>query len=97
MSRRIAPAAESDLDEIWLYIARETSVDSADRFVDSLTSRLLLLATYPHAGRERDDVMPGLRAFPVGEYMVLYRVKGDDVVILRVVRGSRDLSSLPID
>jgi plasmid stabilization system protein ParE len=35
-----------------------------------------------------------MRAFPVGEYIVLYRAEGDDVLIQRVVRGSRDLETL---
>jgi plasmid stabilization system protein ParE len=34
---------------------------------------------------------PGLRNFPVGEYMILYRIEAEDVLILRVLRGSRDL------
>jgi hypothetical protein len=32
--------------------------------------------------------------FPVGEYAILYRVDGNDVLIQRVVRGSRDLGTL---
>jgi plasmid stabilization system protein ParE len=36
----------------------------------------------------------GIRGLPVGEYIVLYRVEGTDVVIVRVVRGSRDLDAL---
>jgi len=36
----------------------------------------------------------GLRSFPVGEYMILYRTEGEDVVILRLLRGSRDILAL---
>jgi hypothetical protein len=32
--------------------------------------------------------------FPVGDYLVLYRVDGKDVVVDRVVHGSRDLEAL---
>jgi toxin ParE1/3/4 len=46
-------------------------------------------------GRRRDeDLRPGLRSFPVGEYVIIYRVEGEDVLILRVIRGSRDLEAL---
>jgi plasmid stabilization system protein ParE len=38
-----------------------------------------------------------MRAFPVGEYVVLYRVEGDDVLIQRVARGSRDLEALLLE
>jgi toxin ParE1/3/4 len=62
--------------------------------VDSLTTRFFLLGTHPRAGRQRDDLWPGMRVFPVGDYVVLYRVDGNDVLIDRVVRGSRDLEAL---
>ena len=94
MAHRLSPEAAGDLDDVWFYVARNSSVEVADRFVDSLTTRFLLLASYPRAGRERDDLRPGVRAFPVGEYVVLYRAEGNDVLIARVVRGSRDLESL---
>ena len=33
-----------------------------------------LLASYPNLGRARDeDLRPGLRSFPVGEYVIIYR------------------------
>lgn len=38
-----------------------------------------------------------MRSFGVGEYVVLYRVDGADVLIQRVVRGSRDLQALVRD
>ena len=94
MAHRLAPEAEVDLDELWYYVATNASVEIADRLVDSLTTRLFLLGTHPHAGRRRDDLRSGVRAFPVGEYVVLYRVEGDGVLIQRVVRGSRDIEAL---
>lgn len=96
MAHHLAPEAEADLDEIWHYIATESdSIEMADRIVDSLTDRFFLLATHPHIGRRRDeDLLPALRSFPVGEYVVIYRVHAEDVLILRVIRGSRDIEAL---
>lgn len=94
MAHRLAPEAEANLDEIWLYAAGQANVEIADRLVDALTRRFFLLGRYPRAGRRRDDLRPGIRSFPVGQYLVLYRLDGEDVLILRVVRGSRDLESL---
>lgn len=34
---------------------------------------------YPRAGCRRDDLQPGVRSLAAGEYIVLYRVEGDDV------------------
>ena len=45
--------------------------------------------------RARDeDLRPGLRSFPIGEYIILYRIEDEDVVILRVLRGSRNIAAL---
>jgi toxin ParE1/3/4 len=61
------PQAESDLYEIWYFVAtKSNSLDTADRLVDSITDRFLLLASHPNLGRARDeDLRPGLRTFPV--------------------------------
>jgi toxin ParE1/3/4 len=97
MAHRLAPRAELDLDDIWHYLATNASIEVADRLVDSLTTRFFLLSRYPRVGRRRDHLRPGIRSFPVGEYIVLYRLERDDVLILRVVRGSRDLEALLLD
>lgn len=96
MDFRVAPQAESDLDDIWYFLATQSSsIDVADRVVDSITARFVLLAREPYIGRRRDeDLRPGIRTFPVGDYVIAYRVDGDDVLILRVLRGSRDIEAL---
>lgn len=96
MAHRIAPQAETDLNDIWYYIARESgSVEIANRLIDSLTKRFLLLAKHPYMGRARDDDFgTGTRSFPVGEYVVMYGRLDVDVVILRVVHCRRDLEPL---
>jgi toxin ParE1/3/4 len=96
MARRVAPRAESDLDNIWLYTAKESgSMDVATRLVDSITDRFLFLTRFPYAGRSRDrDLGAGTRSFPVGEYVIVYCVEGEDVFILRVVHGRRDFETL---
>jgi toxin ParE1/3/4 len=95
MAHRLAPQAESDLDDIWYYVAQESAnLEIADRLIDSIVERFLLLASHPHIGRSRSDLRPGLRSFAVGAYVIIYRVDGADVLVLRVLRGSRDLPAL---
>jgi toxin ParE1/3/4 len=95
MAHRLAPEVQTELDEIWYFIATESgSPDIADRFTDSITDRFSLIATHPHAGRLRDDLLPGLRSFPVGPYLVFCRVIDSDVLILHVAHGRRNLESL---
>ena len=96
MGHRLAPEAEADLDSAWYYVATASgSVDIADRLIESITTRFLLLTAHPHLGRPRDEELrPGLRTFPVGEYVIVYRLAGEDVSILRVLRGSRNIEAL---
>jgi plasmid stabilization system protein ParE len=85
MAHRVAPRAEADLDDIWLYVAKESaSMDVATRLIDSITGRLSFLAAFPYVGRVRDeDFGTGTRSFVVGEYIIVYCVNGPDVLILR--------------
>jgi toxin ParE1/3/4 len=95
MAHRVAPEAESDLDEIWYYVAEESgSIETADRLIDSITDRFFLLARSPYIGRSRDDLGPGYRGFPVETYLIIYCLEGGDVLVLRVVHGRRELGAL---
>jgi toxin ParE1/3/4 len=91
-----SPQADSDLDSIWQYIAIQSgSYEIADRLIDSITDSFLLLAAHPHIGRARDqDLRLGLRSFPVGNYIILYRIQDRHVLVLRVVHGSRNIQAL---
>jgi toxin ParE1/3/4 len=99
MAHRLAPEAETDLHSTWHYVATESNSDIADRLIDAITSRILLVARYPHLGRRRDaDLRPGLRTFVAKALVLVYRVLDDgDVLVLRVLRGSRDLEALLAD
>ena len=96
MTHRLAPSACADLDTIWDYLARESRSEAiADQQIDAITERFDLLASQPHIGRARDDDLgPGRRSFPVGQYVIVYRIVRGDVRILRVVHGRRDLEAL---
>ena len=74
MAHRVAGDVEVDLDEIWLYVATESScMDVANRVVDSITDRFFLIASFPFAGRARDDDFGvGARSFAIGQYVIVY-------------------------
>lgn len=70
------------------------SIEIADHSIDNITERFWLLAQRPHIGRARDDLRPGLRSFPAGDYVILYRTDGKNALILHVMHGSRDIPKL---
>lgn len=92
MAHRLAPQARAELSNIWNYIARESgNAAAADGVIDSITERFYLLAQFPYMGRARDDLRPGLRSFPVGQYVIIYTIDDEDVQILHVFHGRRDI------
>ena len=95
MAHGLSREAEAELDDIWRYIAMKSGCfEIADRLIDAITERFFLLSHYPHIGCRRDnDLRPGLRTFSVGEYIIIYRTEGEDVLVLHVVRGSRDIQA----
>ncbi len=88
---RVSDPAKRDLEEIWYYIATKSSrIEVASEVVESITRHFALLVRTPEAGTRRDEVELGIRAFPVGKYIIYYRVVGSRIFILRVIHGMRD-------
>jgi toxin ParE1/3/4 len=85
--------AEIDLIEIWTYVARDNP-DAADRLLDRIEDACVRLAETPHLGPARPDLAADLRYFVVGEYLILYRERGRNVEIVRIVHGARRLAGL---
>ncbi len=45
-------------------------------------------------GRDRQDLLPGLRSFTVGQYIVFYRISEDIVQVARVLNAARDVETV---
>jgi toxin ParE1/3/4 len=97
MVHHVSARAKADLDHIWDYLYQESGSEAvADGQIDAITERFYLLATHPRAGRARDDDLgPGRRSFSVNRrYIIVYRITGRDVRILRIAHGAQDLKAL---
>jgi toxin ParE1/3/4 len=90
--RRTAQA-EEDLIDFWLYIAQDNP-GAADRLLDEIEDKFSLLAANPKLGPARPDIAEDCRYFPVGRYLILYRLIADGIEVVRVVQGSRRLEDL---
>jgi plasmid stabilization system protein ParE len=89
----LGTAAELDLDEIWEYIA-EDSIDAADRWIERLFDAFEKLAQNPGIGHKREDLTAYPVLFwPVGAYLILYRVQSELLEIVAVTQGARDIPS----
>lgn len=55
MAHQRAPGADSDPDDIWHYVARESgNTDRAEHFIASITEPFYMLAASPYIGRVGD-------------------------------------------
>jgi plasmid stabilization system protein ParE len=83
--------ADRDLDDIWAYIARD-NIDAADRWIDKLFEAFEALGQSPGMGHTREDLTPHAVLFwPVGAYLIIYRVTRRPIEIVAVTQGSRDV------
>ena len=87
---QLTDRADADLFEISLYLARQGSIETAERFIDAVHEQFRRLADYPSMGRAREELAPGLRSIPEGKYVIFYRSLQEDILIIRVLHGSRD-------
>lgn len=90
---RLARRARQDLLNIWQYIASDNQ-QAADQFIDLVTHHFEILGRNPRVGRRRDELRRGYRSFPVGNYLILYRIVDSGVCVMRVVHGRRNLEAL---
>jgi addiction module RelE/StbE family toxin len=87
--------AVQELQEILEYIRRD-SPQAADRIRQEIRNGTRRLARFPLSGRLLPEFPDsGLRELIVRSYRIIYDPAADQVEILTVVHGSRDLPSLP--
>ena len=84
--------AEADLDDLYDYIARDVPY-YAEQFVDRLIEAVGVLTDHPRLGRQvpEADEREDIRELIFQSYRVIYLVEADQVHILTVIHGRRDL------
>jgi toxin ParE1/3/4 len=87
------PLAELDLMDIWDYIA-DDSPDRADNFLSQIESKLMTLAQNSGLGRQRPELLPNLRSFSIGNYIVFYQQIDGGIDVIRLLHGSRDIEGI---
>jgi toxin ParE1/3/4 len=90
MKIQISQPAKDDLADIWEFIAEHDEL-AADRYIDHLRLRARELVRYPHLGRIRREIHPGIRSLLSRNHLIFYRVKKTSIQVLRILHGSLDL------
>ena len=96
----LTDTAVSDILEQAAWYEEKSGLRLARRWEEAVTSVLLRIVTSPVAGApcafKAPDLL-GVRRTPVPRFpkhLVFYRFRNDELTVLRIVHGARDLESL---
>lgn len=86
--------ADEDLQTIYAYSMQEWGTRQAALYLNALYDTFECIARMPGVGRQRGGLGEDIRSVPHGTHVVFYRPWEDDVAIVRVLHGSRDVGSV---
>lgn len=93
---RFTPTARQDLLEITEFIA-DDSPQAAGRVLAAIRRCCQKLAATPGLGRYRPEIGQDVQSFPIGNYLVFYRRRGETLEVLAVLHGARDVAQAMVD
>jgi len=65
----------------------------ADKQIAQILDRLPMLSQFPDMGKQREDILIGLRSFPVKPYVIFYSKISDGIEVVRILHQARDVDS----
>ena len=86
----LTPAAEKELEDIWHYSYETWSEHQANRYIEILEDTFVRLSYMPEQARELLDFDPPVRIFPSAKHIIIYRIAGRAIVIIRVLGARQD-------
>lgn len=93
-----SPESRRDLDDIWDYIVSELqNCSAAERVINRIIDAVDPLKNFAEMGTPLSSIAEigtDYRFLVSGNYMVFYRVQGNDVYIDRVLYGRSDYMSV---
>ncbi len=87
---RLAPAAERDLENIWIHTRRRWGAEQANRYTDTLTSAFSELVQSPKTAPTCDHIRPGYRRWSVERHMIYFRITVYGIAIVRILHERMD-------
>lgn len=89
----LAPIAQQDLSGIFEYISRDNPIAAAN-WIDTIEEKCELIASTPGFGEKRPEYGAEIRSSVIGRYVIFFRPIDDDIEVVRVIPGDRDIRSL---
>ena len=86
-------AAIQDLESICDEIAIDNP-DAASNLFDDIREQCVRVAKFPLSGKKYDRLKPNLRGFIIKSYIIFYTIDGENIAVVKVVSGYRDLDAI---
>lgn len=86
----IAPAAKTDLKDIYRYGLRQWGQTQSESYLETIKAQFWTLTEQPLIGVDRSELLSGARSLPIESHTLFYRVTPDTVEIIRVLHGRQD-------
>lgn len=88
---RYSRRADSDLIEIWTYIAADNP-NAADRHIEKLSETFEATSGFPDKGRPAPELSENHRVLTYGSYLLIYEIdrKNKVLTLVRVLHAARD-------
>ena len=95
MSRWIlSEHAAEDLIDIYVYTYREFGAPQAERYTEEIEEKFSILAESPALGRQLSEIPGTYRCTVSGRHVIIYRIQGEDIFIVRVLHGRQDIARI---
>ncbi|HYW14562.1 MAG TPA: type II toxin-antitoxin system RelE/ParE family toxin [Allosphingosinicella sp.] len=95
---RLTRGAEGDLEKLHAYLTEQGAPEAADRLLDAILEKVEALERSPHRGSVPAELAGlGIRSFrqlALPPYRIIYQVVGQEVFVLLIADGRRDMQAL---
>lgn len=88
----LTPAANKDLEDIWLYGFEKFGMEKADLYIQQISAVFRHIGQYA-VGRRREELGRDICSFPCRRHVIFYIESLRVVTIIRVLHHSRDVES----
>ena len=96
----VLPAADQDIEQCFLYLRDESSLDRAVQFIENLQKSFDLIQLMPFIGSPRNvsrSRTRGLRKWPVKGFkdvLIFYKVTKEHIEVARILHAKRDIQTI---
>jgi toxin ParE1/3/4 len=90
MTLDFTPAAISDLQSIRAYTLEHWGTRQEQLYLDSLWAKFETIRNQPNKYRTRNDLFPGCQIAAQARHVILFRIHGTTLQIVRILHNSMD-------